>query len=118
MVAKREGQKQPAPRRRPATTPEAREQQLGSYAYDLAEKQLLEGTASSQVQVHFLKAVSVREKLEQERLRNENLLLEARTSQLGQADRMEALMRDAMRVFTEYQGHSFSKDDDDDDYDD
>lgn len=114
MVAKRDGQK-PTPRRRPATTPEAREQQLGSYAYDLAEKQLLDGTASAQVQIHFIKANSVREKLEMERLRNENLLTEAKIAQAGQADRMEGLMRDAMRAFTEYRGGEV-EDDEDDEY--
>ena len=34
---------------RPATTPEARENQMIALAVDLAEKQLIEGTASSQV---------------------------------------------------------------------
>lgn len=37
---------------RPALTPEARENQLISLASDLAEKQLREGTASSQVITH------------------------------------------------------------------
>ena len=40
---------------RPALTPEARELQMISLAVDLAEKQLLEGTASSQVITHYLK---------------------------------------------------------------
>ncbi|AWN03253.1 hypothetical protein PBI_CAMILLE_6 [Microbacterium phage Camille] len=115
MVAKRDSGT-PAPRRRrPATTPEAREQQLGSYAYDLAEKQLLDGTASAQVQLHFIKANSIREQLELERLRKENLLTEAKIASAGQADRMEALLTDAMRAFTDYRG-GFEEADDDDDY--
>ena len=40
---------------RPALTPEARENQLIYLATDLAEKQLREGTASSQVITHYLK---------------------------------------------------------------
>ena len=40
---------------RPALTPEARENQLISLAVDLAEQQLRDGTASSQVITHFLK---------------------------------------------------------------
>ena len=40
---------------RPALTPEARELQMISLAVDLAERQLLEGTASSQVITHYLK---------------------------------------------------------------
>jgi hypothetical protein len=53
-------------KRPPAATPEARENQLAALAYDLAEKQLREGTASSQVVTHFLKAVSTRERVEKE----------------------------------------------------
>ena len=42
-------------RHAPAKTPKGRENQLISLAVDLAEKQLQEGTASSQVITHFLK---------------------------------------------------------------
>ena len=52
---------------RPALTPEAREGQLVSLAVDLAEQQLRDGTASSQVITHYLKLGSMREKLERER---------------------------------------------------
>lgn len=113
MVAKRANAGDSTPRRRPATTPEAREQQLGSYAYDLAEKQLLDGSASAQVQIHFIKANSVREKLELERLKNENLLTQAKIAQAGQADRMEGLLVNAMRAFTEYRGGEVEDEDDD-----
>ena len=51
---------------RPALTPEARENQLISLAVDLAEKQLREGTASSQVITHYLKLGSTKERLEKE----------------------------------------------------
>lgn len=37
----------------PAMSPEARENQLISYAVDLAEQQLLDGTASPSVITHF-----------------------------------------------------------------
>lgn len=47
---------------RPALTPEARELQMISLAVDLAERQLLEGTASSQVITHYLKLGSSRER--------------------------------------------------------
>ena len=45
---------------RPALTPEARENQMISLAVDLAEKQLMEGTASSQVITHYLKLGSTK----------------------------------------------------------
>ena len=45
-----------------ATSPEARENQLIALAVDLAEQQLRDGTASSQVISHFLKMASTKEK--------------------------------------------------------
>ena len=68
-----------SPKRPPAKTPEGREQQMISLAVDLAEEQLRNGTASSQVIVHYLKLASTREKLEQEKIRHENAMLEAKT---------------------------------------
>jgi len=91
---------------RPATSPEDRENQLISLASDLAEKQLREGTASSQVQVHFLKLGTTRERLEQERLQNENLLLAAKVDQLRSAKKVEELYDKALRAMREYQGET------------
>ena len=53
---------------RPALTPEARENQLVSLAINLAEQQLRDGTASSQVITHYLKLGSQKERLEREKL--------------------------------------------------
>lgn len=114
MVAKRETAGNSKPRRRPATTPEAREQQLGSLAYDLAEKQLTDGTASAQVITYFLKSNSVRERKELARLEYETELTRAKVGQAGQADRMETLLDNAMKAFTTYQGGEIE---DDEDYD-
>lgn len=92
------------PRRPPATTVEARENQLINLAYDEAEKQIREGRASSQTLTHFLKLGTVREKLEREKLRQENLLLEARTDQIGDEKKMEELMSEAIRAMSQYKG--------------
>jgi len=92
------------PRRQPATTPEAREQQLIAKAVNLAEKQLDEGTASSQVISHFLKAGSSREELEQERLRNENELLKAKVEAMGSQIKLESLLEDALDAMRSYKG--------------
>lgn len=51
----------------PALTREGRENQLIDLAIDQAEKELREGTASSQVLVHYLKLASTREKREKEK---------------------------------------------------
>ena len=74
---------------RPALTPEARENQMISLAVDLAEKQLLEGTASSQVITHDLKLGTTKEKLEREILEKQKALIEAKTENLQSAKRIE-----------------------------
>lgn len=108
---------EPAPRRRrPADTPEARENQLINAAFDLAEKQLREGTASSQVITQFLKLGSSREKLEQERLKHEVQLMEAKREIMGSEKRIEELFGDAINAFRGYQGKPpLDKDRDDED---
>lgn len=89
---------------RPATTPEGRENQLISLAADLAEKQLIDGSASSQVITHFLKLASTREQLEQERLQRENLLLSAKVDQIASAQRIEELYETALNAMRQYAG--------------
>ena len=90
---------------RPALTPEAREQQLEALAVDLAEQQLLDGTASSQVISYFLKKSSMREKLECEKLREENRLLKAKTKAIEEDKNMRALYEDAIKAMQNYGGH-------------
>ncbi len=89
---------------RPALTPEARENQMISLAVDLAERQLQEGTASSQVITHYLKLGSTRERLERERLEEENKLLKARTEQLQSMKRVEELYEEAIKAMRNYGG--------------
>jgi hypothetical protein len=54
--------------RRPATTPEVVRMRWFLWHDDLAEKQIREGTASSQVITHFLKLGSTREQLERRKI--------------------------------------------------
>lgn len=89
---------------RPAQTPEARENQLISLATDLAEKQLREGTASSQVIVHYLKLATQKEKLEQEMLAKKTELVTAQTESLQAAKRVEELYENALKAMREYGG--------------
>lgn len=104
--------------RRPATTPEARENQLISLAYDLAENQIRQGTASSQVTTHFLKMGSTRERLEQERLQHENLLLSAKREQIASSGRMEELYGQALNAMRTYSGQPVEQEQAGDYYDD
>lgn len=90
----------------PALTPEARENQLVSLAVDLAEKQLREGTASAQVIVHYLKLGSSKEKLEMDKLQEENKLLKAKTEALQSAKRTDELYAEALAAMRTYGGHN------------
>lgn len=96
---------------RPALTPEARENQLISLATDLAEQQLRDGTASSQVITHYLKLGSSKQQLEQEKLRHETELLKAKTETLQSAQRMEELYKEALDAMKNYSGQGGSEDD-------
>lgn len=95
---------------RPALTPEARENQMIALAVDLAEKQLLEGTASSQVITHFLKLATSRERLEREKLEKENELLRAKTEAIESAKRVEELYSNALKAMRSYRGETDDED--------
>ena len=97
---------------RPALTPEARENQLISLAVDLAEQQLLEGTASSQVITHFLKLGTTRAELEKEKLARENELLRAKTDAIDGSKDMLEMYENAIRAMQRYSGHGGLEDDD------
>ena len=94
---------------RPALTPEARENQLVSL--DLAEKQLREGTASSQVITHYLKLGSTKERIEKEILEKQKELIEAKTQNLKSIENSEKLYADALKAFRGYSGHGDEVDD-------
>ena len=101
------------PRRRaPALTPEDREDQLIALAIDLAEKKLMDGTASNQIVAHYLKLGSTRERLEKEKLQKENELLRARTESLQSAKNIEELYKNALDAMRIYRGEG--QDDDED----
>lgn len=100
---------------RPALTPEARENQMISLAVDLAEKQLMEGTASSQVITHYLKLGSTKERIEKEILEKQKELISAKTESLQSAKRIEELYTDAISAMRRYSGHG-GPDDDEEDY--
>lgn len=101
---------EPVKKIRPALTPEARENQMISLAVDLAEKQLQEGTASSQVITHYLKLGSMRERLEREKLEEENKLLRARTKAIEEGADMKELYENAIKAMQRYSGHGDEND--------
>lgn len=92
-------------RQPPAMTSEARENQMIALAINLAEKQLLEGTASSQVITHYLKLGSSKEKIEKEILEKQRELIDAKTENLKSAKRVEELYANALDAMRRYSGH-------------
>lgn len=104
------GQKVPK-KIRPALSPEARENQLIALAVDLAEKQLIEGTASSQVITHYLKLGSTKEKIEKEILEKQKELIDAKTENLKSTKRVEELYADALNAMRVYSGKEDISDD-------
>lgn len=99
------------PKIRPALSPEARENQMIALAVDLAEKQLQEGTASSQVITHYLKLGSTKERLEKEKLIEENKLLRAKTKAVEDSADVKTLYEAAIIAMRSYQGRGNEEDD-------
>lgn len=98
------------PKLKPALTPESRENQMAALAMDLVEQRLRDGTASSQETTHFLKLVSSKAKLEQERLRLENGLVAAKTKALADAEEIKVLYEEALKAMRRYGGHGDEED--------
>ena len=99
-------------RRRPGTTPEARENQLISLAMDVAEKQMMEGTASSQVITQFLKLGSTRERIEKDILEKQRDLIQAKTEAIKSEKRVEELYSNALNAMRSYSGRDNGDDND------
>jgi len=95
---------------RPALSPEARENQMISLAMDLAEQQLRDGTASSQLITEFVKRGSTKSRIEQEILEEQKELIEAKTQSLKSAQRIEELYANALNAMRNYSGQGDSDD--------
>ena len=89
---------------RTALSPEARENQLISLAVDLVEQRLLDGTASSQETTHFLKLGSIKYKLEQEKMIEENKLIRAKTEKIQSQKRTDEMFAAAVDAMKRYSG--------------
>ena len=90
--------------RAPATTVEGRQNQLVSHAIDLAEKQLLDGTATSQVICHFLKLATVQSQYELEKIKRENVLIEAKTDVIQASKTNSEVYEKAVAAMMSYRG--------------
>lgn len=99
---KNTNEKEDKRKNRPALDPEDRDKQLMNKAYNLAEKQLEDGTASPSVINHFLKIASRRETLEREILASQKLLIEAKSHNIKEANDTKKLVEDAMDAIRKY----------------
>lgn len=79
-------------------------------AIDLAEKQIRNGTASSQVITHFLKLGSTKERLEKEILEQQKELIKAKTESIQSAQRVEELYTNALNAMRSYSGNRSNDD--------
>lgn len=98
------------PKRSPALSLEARENQMIALAVDEAERQLREGTASSQVITHYLKLGTTKERLEKEKMEHEIDLLKAKVKSLESAERIEELYINALNAMKSYSGQDDAND--------
>lgn len=89
---------------RPALSVEARESQLIALAEDLAEQQLRDGTASSQLITHYLKLGSTRERLEKKLLAEQVELASAKKDNIRAQARQDELYEAAMKAMQRYNG--------------
>ena len=97
---------EPLQRQTPAITPEGREDQMIAYAIDLAEQQLRNGTASSQVITHYLRLGSLRERKEREKLEEEIKMLKAKTESIKADRERDVMYAQAIEAMRRYTPHS------------
>lgn len=90
---------------RPATTPQGRENQMISLAFDLVEQRLRDGTASATETTALMKLGSSRERLEQLRIKHEVELMEVKKEALESQRKSDALFKEAMDYFRAYSGN-------------
>lgn len=102
--------REPGTRRAPSKTVEGRENQLIALAIDLAEKQLIEGTASSQVISHYLKLGSTKDRIEKEILEKQKELITAKTDAIKSAKKNEQMYQQALNAMRRYSGQDVEED--------
>lgn len=97
----------------PSRSVEGREKQLINLAVNLAEEKLRNGTASSQIITAFLNMGTTRYELENEKLKSDLRVAEAKIKSMENQSDYGQLLDKALSAFKGYQGE-----DEFDDYDD
>jgi len=81
-----------------------------SLAFDVAQKQLEDGTASAQVITHYLKLGTARENLERQKLEAETRLKQAQIEAMANSQQSEELYQKAINAMRQYQGQEVEPD--------
>lgn len=95
----------------PALTPEEWENRLIALSYDAVEQRILNGTATAAEYVHFLKAGSIKQREEMEKLREENALLRAKTSAIESEKDRAVFYREVIDALGRYRTESIDEPD-------
>lgn len=85
---------------KPAATPESREKQLTELAVNLAEKQLIDGTAPPSIINHYLKIASTRESIERDILEKQAQLISAKAQSIVKSDQDASMAQKVVEVMT------------------
>ena len=85
-------------------TSEARENRIISYAIDLAEKQIREGTVSSQVLTHYLRVGTMKERLRLVELERKNELMQAKVEAIRNSQVNNERYAEAIEAMKRYSG--------------
>lgn len=94
------------------TSSDSREKVMIDLAMDAVEERIRSGKASASEYVHFLKLGTEQAKLEREKLRQENKLLEAKTQSIEQSAEIRKIIDKAMELFSVYHGDVEYEDED------
>lgn len=89
----------------PARSPQERENQLINMAMDLAEQKMMDGTASSQIITHFLDLATVKAQLENEKLRSDLEVAQAKILQYQSGEELKSLYENALSAMKDYSGN-------------
>ena len=86
--------------------PESREQQMISLAVNEAERRLIDGTASSQIIVHYLNLATTQAQINLELARQDLELKKAKTESIESERRTEEYYREAIDAMRRYSGEA------------
>lgn len=96
-----------------SSDPAVRESQLIALAIDRVEQRIMDGTATSQELVHFLRLGTQEKQLEMEKLRHENALLQEKTAAIKAQKESAVMFAEAIAAMQSYRPPMDEEEDDD-----